>query len=540
MSEGAMLVQVRNSNPDREGSESLSKPVQALPAAVAKTTAPTAIILAPQQHFYPTPPTPSQQFSEARAYRGSEVKDLRIHTPPRSPQQHSIADAATHRWCPPMNYYYQPYGEQSQSSYYQLASEDYELKIRQQPRDALLAQDGKEKSRKPIDPPPIVEVNVRETADPIRQFLQSPYLFMQCSLVPADTQYPDPNVADEKGLCGSMVSSLHKLKDIDNKDGGFFVFGDVSVRRLGEHRLLFSLYELQKENLSVVFHRSILSDVFTVHPQKEYPGLEESTHLSRTFADQGVRLRLRKESRTMGGGSSRKRSYPYTSQPAAGPSRQATSGRSSTSYGSSQVTGSAYSQLSRSPSKRQRSEEGQYGGYSLPARPLTTHEQSSPYSGLPEPYTSPGAVPRMGSQSAQRTSRWSMYGGPTSNPAAGSSDFTFRSSSLPRLDPSLTSAQGAGMLPQGTVQQAPAGASTINPANASFQQQPFSYGSVPVSGAYQQSYPQGQYRGDTGYPSQPGMYPPGEYGDPSQGGYSGSFDNNGRSGYSGGSSGRWQ
>lgn len=98
-----------------------------------------------------------------------------------------------------------------------------------------------------------------------RQFLQSPYLFMQCSLVPADTQYPDPNVADEKGLCGSMVSSLHKLKDIDNKgmvesvqhskplrltrisaDGGFFVFGDVSVRRLGEHRLLFSLYELQK------------------------------------------------------------------------------------------------------------------------------------------------------------------------------------------------------------------------------------------------------------------------------------------------------
>ena len=49
-----------------------------------------------------------------------------------------------------MNYYYQPsFGEQSQQSsdYYRIASEDYEVKIRQQPRDALLAQDGKEKGK---------------------------------------------------------------------------------------------------------------------------------------------------------------------------------------------------------------------------------------------------------------------------------------------------------------------------------------------------------------------------------------------------------
>lgn len=66
------------------------------------------------------------------------------------------------------------------------SSEDYDIKIRQQPKDALLAQDGKEKSeqkasrrrlaktdkirkdRKPVDPPPIIEVNVRQEADPIR------------------------------------------------------------------------------------------------------------------------------------------------------------------------------------------------------------------------------------------------------------------------------------------------------------------------------------------------------------------------------------
>lgn len=50
-----------------------------------------------------------------------------------------------------------------------------------------------------------------------RQFLQSPYLFMTTSLVPADTQYADASLAIEKGLCGAVVSSLHKLKDTDSK-----------------------------------------------------------------------------------------------------------------------------------------------------------------------------------------------------------------------------------------------------------------------------------------------------------------------------------
>ncbi|KAG8630744.1 hypothetical protein KVT40_002363 [Elsinoe batatas] len=438
-----------------------------------------------------------------------------------------------------MNYYYLGHGEQSHPSYYQLVSEDYDLKIRQQPRVALLAQDGKEKSRKPIDPPPIVEVNVREAADPTRQFLQSPYLFMTCSLVPADAEYVDPNVADEKGLCGSVVSSLHKLKDIDGKTVinqqislGFFVFGEVSVKRLGEHRLLFSLYELDKETLQVAFHRSILSDIFTVHPQKIYPGLGEPTQLSRTFADQGVRLRLRKESGKMGGGASRKRGYPYSSQSSTGPSRQATSSRSSSSYGSIQVAWSAYSPLSRSPSKRPRSEEGQYSGHQLPARPLTTHEQDSSYSGLSEPYTSSGALPGVVAHGAQSTKRWShMPARPTSTTTT-SSDFTFRSSSLPCLDPSLISVQGAGMFPQDTVQQGLVGSSTIHSANASIQRQHFSYHSGPVLGRYQQSFPQSQYRSDPGYPPQAGTYPTDQYGDPSQGGHFGSFDNNGRSGYS--------
>lgn len=49
-----------------------------------------------------------------------------------------------------------------------------------------------------------------------------------------------------KSLSGSLVSSLHRLKDISNKDGGFFVFGDISVKVQGTFRLHFSLFDLHK------------------------------------------------------------------------------------------------------------------------------------------------------------------------------------------------------------------------------------------------------------------------------------------------------
>ena len=65
----------------------------------------------------------------------------------------------------------------------------------------------------------------------------------------------------------------------------------------------------------VVFITSIDSDPFTgkgssscclcfclscvAYTHKEFPGMLESTFLARSFGDQGVRLKTRKESRTM-------------------------------------------------------------------------------------------------------------------------------------------------------------------------------------------------------------------------------------------------
>ena len=96
-------------------------------------------------------------------------------------------------------------------------------------------------------------------------------------------------------MAGTLVSSLHRLKDSDNSDGGFFVFGDLSVKIEGVFKLQFTLYEVRDKEVEYI--TSILSEPFRVHPAKNWPGMAESTFLTRSFSDQGVRLRLRKEPR---------------------------------------------------------------------------------------------------------------------------------------------------------------------------------------------------------------------------------------------------
>lgn len=48
-----------------------------------------------------------------------------------------------------------------------------------------------------------------------RHYLQSPYYFMTCSLYDASDDRPVP-VAPSTALAGTLVSSLHRLKDVDN------------------------------------------------------------------------------------------------------------------------------------------------------------------------------------------------------------------------------------------------------------------------------------------------------------------------------------
>ncbi|KAJ3192772.1 hypothetical protein HK101_005976, partial [Irineochytrium annulatum] len=128
-------------------------------------------------------------------------------------------------------------------------------------------------------------------------YLYNPYYFMYASLISPDSEEELHLLRDGKtrSTTGSIVSSLYRLKDLDNKDGAFFVFPDLSVRMEGAYRLKFSLFEII--NTEIYFCAFIFSDVFNVYPAKKFPGMEESTFLSRTFAEQGLKIRIRKELR---------------------------------------------------------------------------------------------------------------------------------------------------------------------------------------------------------------------------------------------------
>lgn len=90
-------------------------------------------------------------------------------------------------------------------------------------------------ARKPIDPPPIVQLkcngekhrfvsralNGRIAAfadhENDSNWLVNPFLFMNAVLVSADNEQGQPQSLKGNQLLGQNVSSLHRLKDINNK-----------------------------------------------------------------------------------------------------------------------------------------------------------------------------------------------------------------------------------------------------------------------------------------------------------------------------------
>lgn len=86
-----------------------------------------------------------------------------------------------------------------------------------------------------------------------RKSLQSPFYYLVANIVRDD----DPSqllLPSQEYLSGSTVSSLYRLRDIDNSDGGFFVFGDLAVKKEGRYRLHFSLFEITEYVVIISHH----------------------------------------------------------------------------------------------------------------------------------------------------------------------------------------------------------------------------------------------------------------------------------------------
>ncbi|KAG1055165.1 hypothetical protein G6F43_002855 [Rhizopus delemar] len=140
------------------------------------------------------------------------------------------------------------------------SSSPYCLTVRQQPSKARLCSFKEKVDRRPIDPPPIIELLSNSSND---DFLQNPYFFLYATLTDASGEVDLHFINGNKTTAGSVVQSLHKLKDLDNSG---------------------------------------------------FPGMSESTFLTRCFSDQGVRIRIRKEPRSAHLNSSGKRRRGHTNE----------------------------------------------------------------------------------------------------------------------------------------------------------------------------------------------------------------------------------
>ncbi|KAG4414036.1 hypothetical protein IFR04_012852 [Cadophora malorum] len=113
-----------------------------------------------------------------------------------------------------------------------------------------------------------------------------------------------------RNLIGSLAASAFRLTDPDDRIGIWFVLQDLSIRTEGQFRLRFSFVNvgvpvsptnpssasgLSPNKTSAPVLASCFSDIFTVYSAKRFPGVVESTPLSKCFATQGIKIPIRKD-----------------------------------------------------------------------------------------------------------------------------------------------------------------------------------------------------------------------------------------------------
>ncbi|KAF9965138.1 hypothetical protein BGZ70_005345 [Mortierella alpina] len=105
-------------------------------------------------------------------------------------------------------------------------------------------------------------------------------------------------------LMGASVVSPILLNNERGEPGWYFSFPDLSVRTEGIYTLKFSLMRFASFDFSDQggSHASLLiaettSQPFTVFSAKKFPGMTESTELSKAFAKQGLKIPIRNDLR---------------------------------------------------------------------------------------------------------------------------------------------------------------------------------------------------------------------------------------------------
>ena len=127
---------------------------------------------------------------------------------------------------------------------------------------------------------------------------------------PQVAAYPAPQASGSgscsRNLIGSLSATAFRLYDTEGRPGLWFVFQDLSIRTEGMFRLKFTFFDLMcnREPLappsgdSLADYSPLLASAysapFQVWSAKKFPGVRQTTDLSQCFADQGIKIPVRK------------------------------------------------------------------------------------------------------------------------------------------------------------------------------------------------------------------------------------------------------
>lgn len=221
-------------------------------------------------------------------------------------------------------------------------------------------------------------------------------------------------------LTGMPVSGMAYLDR--PQEAGYFLFPDLSVRHEGRYRLTFSLYEETKEDEdkdpktsdapavpgvgpaqggSFDFRMEVKSQDFIVYSAKKFPGLTESTALSRVVAEQGCRVRIRRDVRMRRRDGKGGNDYEAAAEPdfERRPNRTATPDVRPDAYRERSMSGSGDRATYPAPPQRRPSNADYSPQYPAAPAPPGGHLQflggsSNPqYPSQPQPFAQPNSVP---------------------------------------------------------------------------------------------------------------------------------------------------
>ncbi|CAG8586927.1 13203_t:CDS:2 [Dentiscutata erythropus] len=190
----------------------------------------------------------------------------------------------------------------------------YSLNIVQTSERARMCGFG-EKDRRSLSPLPIVQLLVSdETGKPVDiDDIECNFFVLHATPYKCGTreeaslvihpisQLGFKSQTNTRNLLGNLIANGRKLKDHEGRTGIFFVYQDLSIRTDGDFYFEFNLMYIGFQGMvnTGLHPMSVLASVesspFVAYSAKKFPGMIETTSLSRAFSSQGVKIATRSD-----------------------------------------------------------------------------------------------------------------------------------------------------------------------------------------------------------------------------------------------------